>query len=125
MLVLTRKPNQSIRIGNGITINVVRVRGNTVQLGIQAPKEVQILRSELVDKQQSAQSQCITHPGDSLLQESQAEGDVRRDDDRLMDLELSLYAPEEQMTEAPGQYSVDDFDLGEFDSPLQQFMFAP
>ncbi|QDV28118.1 carbon storage regulator [Aureliella helgolandensis] len=50
MLVLTRKPNQSIKIGDNITINVVRVRGNTIQLGIEAPQDVSILRSELLLK---------------------------------------------------------------------------
>lgn len=50
MLVLTRKPNQSIQIGDNITINVVRVRGNTIKLGIEAPREVPVIRSELKEK---------------------------------------------------------------------------
>lgn len=50
MLILSRKPNQSIRIGAEITVNIVRIRGNTIQLGIDAPKDIHILRSELADK---------------------------------------------------------------------------
>jgi carbon storage regulator CsrA len=47
MLVLTRKTNQQIRIGNDIVITVVKVRGNTIRLGIEAPQDVRVLRSEL------------------------------------------------------------------------------
>lgn len=56
MLVLTRKAKQSIRIADGITIRVVRIKGSTVQLGIEAPKDVQIVRSELLAKTESALS---------------------------------------------------------------------
>lgn len=48
MLVLTRKPTQSVQIGDEIVVNVIRVRGNTIQLGIQAPKSIPIVRSELL-----------------------------------------------------------------------------
>ena len=47
MLVLTRKPNQQLHIGNDIVITVVKVRGNTIRLGIEAPRDVRIVRSEL------------------------------------------------------------------------------
>lgn len=47
MLVLTRKPNQQIRIGNDIVVTVVKVRGNTIRLGIEAPQDVRVMRSEL------------------------------------------------------------------------------
>jgi carbon storage regulator len=53
MLVLSRKPNQSIRIGNNINITVVRIKGNTIQLGIDAPKEVHVVRSELLERESS------------------------------------------------------------------------
>ena len=48
MLVLTRKYNETLHIGNDIVITIVRVRGNSVQLGIQASQEVPIMRSELL-----------------------------------------------------------------------------
>jgi carbon storage regulator len=47
MLVLTRKTNERIVIGDNIRITVVGVRGSHVRLGIEAPPEVTILRDEL------------------------------------------------------------------------------
>lgn len=48
MLVLTRKQNEKIRIGDNITITVVRMKGKSVRLGIEAPHNVNVLRGELV-----------------------------------------------------------------------------
>jgi len=48
MLVLTRKQNEKIRIGDNITITVVRMKGKSVRLGIEAPNSVNVLRGELV-----------------------------------------------------------------------------
>jgi len=47
MLVLTRKLNESLRIGDDIKITVLRVKGNTVRIGIEAPRDVRVVRSEL------------------------------------------------------------------------------
>lgn len=47
MLVLSRKKNESIVIDDTIIITVVEVRGDKVRLGIQAPKEVPVHRSEV------------------------------------------------------------------------------
>lgn len=47
MLVLTRKQNQEIHIGDHIKITVLKVKGNTVRLGIEAPREISVLRGEL------------------------------------------------------------------------------
>lgn len=47
MLVLSRKQNQSIVIGEDIQIEILKVSGNTVRIGIKAPKEVKVLRGEL------------------------------------------------------------------------------
>ena len=47
MLVLTRKPDESIVIDGGIKITVMEVRGNRIRLGIEAPKDVAVRRSEL------------------------------------------------------------------------------
>lgn len=48
MLVLTRRPGQSIVIGDGIELVVVRIEGDRVVLGIDAPREVRVVRSELL-----------------------------------------------------------------------------
>lgn len=47
MLVLSRKPGESLTIGENVTIKVVRTQGGRVQLAIDAPREVAIRRSEL------------------------------------------------------------------------------
>lgn len=48
MLVLSRKENETIKIGDDIEIRILEVKGDTVRVGIEAPKKVDILRGELV-----------------------------------------------------------------------------
>jgi carbon storage regulator CsrA len=69
MLVLTRKPREEIRIGDGITITVLRVKGQSVRIGIQAPNEMRIVRGELeihgddlASLRQEAQPNCVEPP---------------------------------------------------------------
>ncbi len=50
MLVLTRKAEQKIRIGNDVVITVLKVQGEQVSIGIEAPKELQIVREELLNE---------------------------------------------------------------------------
>jgi len=47
MLVLTRKKNERIRIGDEVEITITRIKGNTVSIGIEAPDEVRVRRGEL------------------------------------------------------------------------------
>lgn len=49
MLVLSRKKNESIVIGDGIKLTVVEIRGDKVRLGIEAPKDVPVHRQEVHD----------------------------------------------------------------------------
>ena len=49
MLVLTRKPGEKIHIGSGITITVVEIKGGKIRLGIEAPEDVPVFRSEIYD----------------------------------------------------------------------------
>ncbi len=56
MLVLGRSIGQSVSIGEGIKVRVVRLRGNRVGLGITAPPEVPILRDELTGSDQAEQA---------------------------------------------------------------------
>lgn len=53
MLVLTRKVQEKIRIGNDITITVVRIKGNSVRIGIEAPESVRVMRPESESKPRS------------------------------------------------------------------------
>jgi len=47
MLVLSRKPSERIMIGDNIAITVVRIGPNAVRLGIEAPRDMNIVREEL------------------------------------------------------------------------------
>ena len=48
MLVLSRRTGQSLRIGDSIDLQVIRIEGERVVLGISAPREVPVVRSELL-----------------------------------------------------------------------------
>jgi carbon storage regulator len=47
MLVLTRKSNQSIMIGDDIEVSVLSVMGDKVRIGIQAPQDIPVFRTEI------------------------------------------------------------------------------
>jgi carbon storage regulator len=47
MLMMTRRAGQKIVVGDGITIEVVEVAGNTVRLGVDAPRSVPVYREEI------------------------------------------------------------------------------
>ncbi len=51
MLVLSRKESERIRLGNNIIVTVVRVSGDRVRIGIEAPPDVIVLRDELQPRQ--------------------------------------------------------------------------
>jgi carbon storage regulator len=53
MLVLTRKPGQSIIIGDGIEVEVLSVAGEKIRLGITAPRDVDIFRNEVHERIQA------------------------------------------------------------------------
>jgi carbon storage regulator len=50
MLVLTRKSDEALKIGDDITVTVLAIRGNQVQIGISAPPAVRIYRAEIYEK---------------------------------------------------------------------------
>ena len=54
MLVLTRRPNQSIVIGGNIVVTVLEVRGDQVRIGIKAPRDVDVHRDEVWAELQQA-----------------------------------------------------------------------
>ena len=58
MLVLSRKSMQSVTIGSDIRITVIRLEGNQVRIGIEAPRDVRILRDELAEGYQEVSSRC-------------------------------------------------------------------
>jgi carbon storage regulator len=65
MLVLTRKLNQSIVIGDSIEVVVLEVRGEQVRLGIRAPRDVAVHRKEIYDQiHDENQSATAVDPAD-------------------------------------------------------------
>ena len=51
MLVLSRKPGERIHIGDDIVITIVRIGPNNVRVGIEAPKDLNIVREELCGRE--------------------------------------------------------------------------
>lgn len=49
MLVITRRPKEKVMIGNDITVTINKISGNNVFLGIEAPRNVKIMREEIYD----------------------------------------------------------------------------
>lgn len=49
MLILSRKIDEKIKIGNDITITLIDVHGDQVKIGVEAPKDVKVFRQEVFD----------------------------------------------------------------------------
>ena len=54
-LVLTRRPGESIKIGEAVTMTIVRIDGNKVRIAFEAPKELKIWRTELLKPKDKTQ----------------------------------------------------------------------
>jgi len=68
MLVLTRKANQSIMIGDSIEVSVLSVMGEKVRLGIQAPRDVPVFRKEVFLEIQAQNVEAAESSKDALDQ---------------------------------------------------------
>lgn len=55
MLMLMRRPNESIMIGDDIVVTVVRIERNRVRIGIEAPKGIQVDREEVFHRRRAEQ----------------------------------------------------------------------
>jgi len=60
MLVLSRKANETIKIGDDIEIRILEVKGDTIRIGIEAPKNVDILRGELIQSITETNTEALT-----------------------------------------------------------------
>jgi len=63
MLVLTRKSNQSIMIGDDIEVSVLSIMGEKVRIGIQAPRDIPVFRKEVYLEIQQEKAQAIAAAG--------------------------------------------------------------
>ena len=61
MLVLSRKLEQSLNVGDDITITVLGIEGDRVKLGIEAPRSVTVLRQEIYQQVRNANHAAAAH----------------------------------------------------------------
>ena len=64
MLVLSRKVCEKIKLGDSITLTIVKVSGDKVRLGIEAPADVKVLRDEL----ERYPEEPLQHPSKLLIE---------------------------------------------------------
>lgn len=69
MLVLTRKPNQSIMIGDDIEVSVLSVVGEKVRIGIQAPHDIPVFRTEIYVEIQREGGERASQSSDAISAE--------------------------------------------------------
>jgi carbon storage regulator len=62
MLVLSRKVGERIQLGNQITVTLVKIQGNTVRLGIEAPPNMTVVREELTKRTADASIEVSVVP---------------------------------------------------------------
>ena len=70
MLILTRKPNESIRIGDDIEVKILSINSNQIRIGISAPKEMEVHREEIYQKIQSQKGTPAARPPRALSMKS-------------------------------------------------------
>lgn len=66
MLVLTRKTQQAIKIGEDIEVTIVAIEGDQVKIGIDAPKAVAVHRKEIFEEIQLQNSEAANVPAELL-----------------------------------------------------------
>jgi carbon storage regulator len=66
MLILSRKPGESIIIDGRITVKIMRLEGDTVKVGIEAPIHVPVHRQEVYDEIQKNNQEALTHTAAKL-----------------------------------------------------------
>ena len=47
MLIVTRRPGEALKIGDNVTVTIIRIKGNQVKIGIDAPKDIPVWREEI------------------------------------------------------------------------------
>ena len=67
MLVLSRKCEQSLLVGDNVVVTVLGIEGDRVKLGIEAPRSIAVLRQEVFEQLRSANTSAATAPGPANL----------------------------------------------------------
>lgn len=110
MLVLSRKSQEQIRIGDSIVVTVLAVKGNSVRIGIEAPKAVRIVRSELAPLEDAA----------TVKETSKATPSIPAPAPAALPVEMS-----EEAEDVPGLSSPGHNRLAHLTMPLSQFVARP
>ena len=61
MLVLTRRPGESIIVGKDIVITVIEIKGGQVRIGIDAPRDIQVHREEIYEQVRQENLEAVRH----------------------------------------------------------------
>lgn len=59
MLILTRRVNESLKVGDDVTLTVLGIRGGQIRIGIDAPRDVAVHRQEVFEKIQQEQEGSV------------------------------------------------------------------
>jgi carbon storage regulator len=59
MLILSRRDGESLKIGDEVTVTVLGIRGNTVRIGVAAPRQVPVHREEIYQRIRSNQDDVV------------------------------------------------------------------
>ena len=57
MLVITRRVNETLMVGDDVTVTVLGIKGNQIRIGVNAPKEVAVHREEIYDRTKAEKQQ--------------------------------------------------------------------
>lgn len=80
MLVLTRRPGESIVVGQDIVITVIEIKGGQVRIGIDAPREVDVYREEIYEQVRQENIAAVAN-ADDIRRAVQGQTQPEQDDD--------------------------------------------
>jgi len=118
MLVLTRKQQQQIQIGEGVTITILKVKGNTVRIGIEAPNDVKIVRAELEPEEAapaedteplSAREQSAGSRIDQIESATASASSKAKEDYRVLSFRVKQDSSDSKRNDSPRAASMRDF----------------
>lgn len=71
MLILSRKTDQQIKIGEDITLTIIEIKGDQVKIGVEAPKDIKVFRQEVFSaiKSENTKSAVVNAHDISVLSE--------------------------------------------------------